>query len=243
MSYHEGSNWQARKEDNKEPLYKNEERKKTSLVSLEELPAGSLFYYNNTLCLKTEYKSEGGAIEAFIVGSGEMFWGGTKDAASQRKLMISPVSNPGAVAQSTPTPPGIVEQINIEKAKIKMLEDMKEWAEGSMDKDATGDEILYSHNDFFADCDTWIKRCNDTLARIIEETNPGEERRLQRQEDNNEHLGKCLQMLKFLYMADYCGEHGNEVRDLIMPRPQPKVEGENGKEQKKESYEGLDDNK
>lgn len=26
MSYHEGSNWQARKEDNNEPLYRNEKR-------------------------------------------------------------------------------------------------------------------------------------------------------------------------------------------------------------------------
>lgn len=106
MSYHEGSNWQARKEDNKEPLYKNEERTKTSLVSLEELPAGSLFYYNNTLCLKTEYKSVGGAIEAFIVGSGEMFWGPTKDAQSQRKLMVSPVSQSLSIPQ-----PGFIEML------------------------------------------------------------------------------------------------------------------------------------
>jgi hypothetical protein len=74
--------------------------------------------------------------------------------------------------------------------------------------------------------------CCDTLAKIIEEEKPGEERRLQRQEDNNEHLGKCLQMLKYLYMNEYCGEHGNEVRDLIMPRPQPKDEREKGKEEK-----------
>lgn len=50
----------------------------------------------------------------------------------------------------------------------------------------------------------------------------GEERRLNRQEDNNELLGKCLNMLRFLYMNEYCGDHGAEVRELITPKPHRK---------------------
>lgn len=56
-----------------------------------------------------------------------------------------------------------VRGVDVELAKIKMLEEMKDWAEGSMDKWATGDEILYSHNDFFADCDLWIRRREDHI--------------------------------------------------------------------------------
>jgi len=200
MSYHEGSNWQARKEDNKEPFYKNEERTKTSLVSLEELPAGSLFYYNNTLCLKTEYKSVGGAIEAFIVGSGEMFWGPTKDAQSQRKLMVSPVSQSPSIPQ-----PGFIEMLR------------------------AANPYQYSNDEKYNHYYGW-NECVDKAAELLK--GKGEERRLQRQEDNNEHLDKCLKMLKYLYMNEYCGEHGEEVRQLIMPRPQPKT-----------SFEALDDNK
>jgi hypothetical protein len=60
-------------------------------VSLEDLPAGCLFLYNQTLCLKTEYKTTNGAIEAFIVGSGEMFWGGTNTTEEQAKLKVKKV--------------------------------------------------------------------------------------------------------------------------------------------------------
>jgi hypothetical protein len=62
-------------------------------ISLEELPVGSLFdYMGRTIGLKTEYRSEGGAIEAFIVGSGEMFWGGTDNAEDQGKLLVTPLA-------------------------------------------------------------------------------------------------------------------------------------------------------
>lgn len=61
-------------------------------VSLEDLEAGSLFYFNNTLCVKSEYRTpSSGAIEAFIVGSGEMFWGGTSSSEEQAKLIVQPV--------------------------------------------------------------------------------------------------------------------------------------------------------
>lgn len=61
--------------------------KKTKLCDLE---AGSLFMTLDMECLalKSEYRTDKGAIEAFIVGSGEFFWGGTSDPITQRNLPV-----------------------------------------------------------------------------------------------------------------------------------------------------------
>jgi len=57
--------------------------------TLEQLPCGSLFTdAYGTVGLKTEYRTEKGAIEAFIIGSGEMYWGGTTDPEKQRSLEV-----------------------------------------------------------------------------------------------------------------------------------------------------------
>ena len=53
-------------------------------VLLGNIKPGSLFMSTNgTMGLKSEYRTEAGAIEAYIVGSGEMFWGGTSDPKDQ----------------------------------------------------------------------------------------------------------------------------------------------------------------
>lgn len=57
-------------------------------TKLKNVKAGALFLHNNTLVLKTEYKSDSGAIEAFIVGSGEMFWGGTTNPLDQYEIEV-----------------------------------------------------------------------------------------------------------------------------------------------------------
>jgi len=57
--------------------------------TLEQLPCGSLFTDEyGTIGLKTEYRTEKGAIEAFIIGSGEMYWVGTTDPEKQRSLEV-----------------------------------------------------------------------------------------------------------------------------------------------------------
>jgi len=57
-------------------------------TTLDGLPCGSLFLSKDKTCLglKTEYRTEQGAILAYIVGSGEFFWGGTSNI--QEQLMI-----------------------------------------------------------------------------------------------------------------------------------------------------------
>ena len=72
----------------------------TELVTLAECPIG-LFECSGELCLKTEYGTNDGRIDAYIVSSGEFFWGGAKGIISeQRKVLVRPVAAP-----PSPRPP------------------------------------------------------------------------------------------------------------------------------------------
>lgn len=69
----------------------------TDEVTLADCPIG-LFMCRGELCLKTEYSSNEGRIDAYIVSSGEFFWGVRKpgrvsEIASQRAQMVIPVEN------------------------------------------------------------------------------------------------------------------------------------------------------
>jgi hypothetical protein len=56
--------------------------------NFEDKEATKEIYTSEVLNLKTEYRTESGAIEAHIVGSGEMFWGGTNTPKEQINLEI-----------------------------------------------------------------------------------------------------------------------------------------------------------
>lgn len=60
-------------------------------VRLVDLEPGGLFEHNGCVALKSEYRTESGAVEAIIVGSGEMFWGGTSNSKEQCELMVKPI--------------------------------------------------------------------------------------------------------------------------------------------------------
>lgn len=62
-------------------------------VTLAECPIG-LFLAGGELCLKTEYGTNEGRIDAYIVSSGEFFWGGQPQTiANQRVQLVEPVEN------------------------------------------------------------------------------------------------------------------------------------------------------
>lgn len=61
-------------------------------VSLAACAIGLFESGNGELCLKTEYGSNEGRIDAYIVSSGELFWGGTVRPADQRKVIVQPVA-------------------------------------------------------------------------------------------------------------------------------------------------------
>lgn len=65
-----------------------------SKVALAECPIGLFLSGDGELCLKTEYGNNDGRIDAFIVSSGEMFWGSPPQTiSSQRAEMVTPVEN------------------------------------------------------------------------------------------------------------------------------------------------------
>lgn len=72
----------------------------SSTTTLSNCPIG-LFLFNGALCLKTEYGSNDGRIDAYIVESGEFFWGGTSRPPEQRALQVSPVPLPQSSPQSS----------------------------------------------------------------------------------------------------------------------------------------------
>jgi len=60
-------------------------------TKLENCPVG-LFEWNGGLHLRTEYHTAAGRIDAYIVSSGEAFWGpAPQTAKSQRATMVRPV--------------------------------------------------------------------------------------------------------------------------------------------------------
>lgn len=59
-------------------------------MRLIDAPVG-LFYSGRTLCVKTEYYTNGG-VDAYIVSSGEYFHGGTQTSEERNNLMVRPVN-------------------------------------------------------------------------------------------------------------------------------------------------------
>ena len=61
-------------------------------VTLDELPCGTLFAFgDDCIAVKSEYRCNNGLIEAFIIDSGEQFWGGVHTAEEQNALMVQPL--------------------------------------------------------------------------------------------------------------------------------------------------------
>ncbi len=61
-------------------------------VPLYKLPTGSLFAHgDDCIAMKSEYMSSNGLIEAYILGSGEIFWGDAKTVEEHRYIMVQPL--------------------------------------------------------------------------------------------------------------------------------------------------------
>jgi hypothetical protein len=72
-------------------------RERDETVALSECPIG-LFWHEGDLCLKTEYHRENGSIEAYVVESGESFWGpAPQTVASLRACRVLPISTDDAI--------------------------------------------------------------------------------------------------------------------------------------------------
>lgn len=63
-----------------------------TVTTLAKCPIGLFESEGGELCLKTEYGNNEGRIDAYIVSSGEFFWGNPPQTiASQRKQLVSPM--------------------------------------------------------------------------------------------------------------------------------------------------------
>lgn len=75
-------------------------------VTLAECPIG-LFWCQDQLCLKTEYGNNEGRIDAYIVSSGEFFWGeDPQTIANQRRQLVTPVDTDAAIRALADAPAG-----------------------------------------------------------------------------------------------------------------------------------------
>lgn len=64
----------------------------TDTVTLADCPIGLFTAASGELCLKTEYGNNEGRIDAYIVSSGEFFWGSAPQTIpSQRAQLVRPV--------------------------------------------------------------------------------------------------------------------------------------------------------
>lgn len=62
--------------------------------TLADCPIGLFIAESGELCLKTEYGNNEGRIDAYIVSTGEMFWGAAPQTiANQRAQIVTPVEN------------------------------------------------------------------------------------------------------------------------------------------------------
>lgn len=61
-------------------------------VPLSACPIGLFVSTDGTLCLKTEYGTNEGRIDAYIVSTGEFFWGAhPQTIENQRRQMVRPI--------------------------------------------------------------------------------------------------------------------------------------------------------
>jgi hypothetical protein len=64
-------------------------------TQLRNCPTGLFLFGDNCLGMKTEYKTRNAAdfyqTDAYVVESGEYFWGGAKTAEAREKLLVTPI--------------------------------------------------------------------------------------------------------------------------------------------------------
>lgn len=60
--------------------------------TLDKLLPGTIFAFgDDCIAVKSEYRCANGLIEAFIINSGEQFWGGAETVREQIALMVQPL--------------------------------------------------------------------------------------------------------------------------------------------------------
>lgn len=72
----------------------------TSRTTLREAPPGLFVFERDgrrSLGFKTEYHTPDGRTEAYVVASGEFFYGGAASYEDRENLIVRPISEPGLI--------------------------------------------------------------------------------------------------------------------------------------------------
>lgn len=90
-------------------------------VTLEDCPIGLFINAYGGLCLKTEYGNNEGRIDAYIVSSGEFFWGDNPQTiANQRKQLVTPVDE-DALRASAEQAKDLELKLSESEARVRVL--------------------------------------------------------------------------------------------------------------------------
>jgi hypothetical protein len=99
---------------------------KVELVALAECPIGLFWSDYGTLCLKTEYGNNEGRIDAYIIESGEFYWGpAPQTIASQRASLVRPIDTDFATA-ALEASHSLTEAIDLGGSEIGFMDDEPE---------------------------------------------------------------------------------------------------------------------
>jgi hypothetical protein len=106
-------------------------------VTLAECPIG-LFWSDHELCLKTEYGNNEGRIDAYIVSTGEFFWGvQPQTIVSQRAQLVTPIDTDRAfeaLSSKNELPSEIAERVDarIAEHRAHLAEMHKQYGRGTV---------------------------------------------------------------------------------------------------------------
>lgn len=132
------------------------------LLPLSECPIG-LFLAGEELCLKTEYGNNEGRIDAYIVSSGEFFWGNhPQTIANQRAQMVRPIDPAEITAYLSAVPSDVAGLV--ERSRDEWRYDIQYGPEGEANY-----AWVYSGKEMVATCKTHhaiaiVNAMNDATA-------------------------------------------------------------------------------
>ena len=132
-------------------------------VTLAQCPIG-LFMCSGELCLKTEHGNNEGRVDAYIVSSGEFFWGhAPQSIANQRQTLVRPIDAATLAASSTS---GLTDGGDIARRKAelevwaKQLSDQVDWQPAdTAPKDGTLIELVVDYTDGHSPLMDAIRAC------------------------------------------------------------------------------------
>ena len=92
------------------------------LLALADCPIGLFMSNDGELCLKTEYGNNDGRIDAYIVSSGEFFWGDhPQTIANQRRQLVTPIDHEELLRLSARQQVSVEELENLISRKCQAL--------------------------------------------------------------------------------------------------------------------------